>query len=120
LNARLNQVEAVFEVRQGVLYEPVSAEKFDFILCNPPFFAKEPKTELERAFFAGTNQIVLRAILFGLAAHLSPNGRAFLVVSDQIGFEQLLSNLDLGGLRWQIANRKRWWGEQQLIYDLRF
>jgi HemK-related putative methylase len=118
LNAEINQLTGNLEVRFGATYDPVAVEKFDLILCNPPYFAKEPETELERAFFAGTNQSILRAILLGLAGHLSPGGHALLVVSDQIGFERLLPQLDLGGLSWQVAARKRWWGEQQVIYDL--
>jgi release factor glutamine methyltransferase len=116
LNAMLNQLEDKVEVWQGVLFEPLKGEKPDIILCNPPYFAKEPKTELERAFFAGSNQIVLQSILTGIAVNLAPNGQALLVVSDQIGFEKLLDQLDLGHLRWRTVARQKWWAEEQLVY----
>ncbi|MBI3466981.1 MAG: methyltransferase [Planctomycetes bacterium] len=35
-NARLNEISNV-ELRQGSLYEPVEAERFDLIAANPPF-----------------------------------------------------------------------------------
>ena len=36
-NARLNGLEGVVECRLGSLFEPVAGERFDLIVCNPPY-----------------------------------------------------------------------------------
>jgi len=36
LNARINDVEKIVDIRHGYLYEPVKKEKFNTIITNPP------------------------------------------------------------------------------------
>lgn len=78
INALLNGFERRIEVRHGSLFEPVAGERFDLVVCNPPYYPGRPGTDLEVALrspgFAG-------GFAAGLAAHLKPPGSALVVLS---------------------------------------
>jgi release factor glutamine methyltransferase len=88
VNALLNGVEDRVEVRHGNLFDPVGGERFDVVLCNPPFYLGEPRTLLEGAFYSTD----FAARFSGeLPSHLAANGFALVVLSsagDEAGFEQ--------------------------------
>lgn len=85
-NAVLNQVEDRVEVREGDLFGPVAGERFDLVLCNPPFYRGLPRTPLERAF---RSDDFAERFAAGLQRHLSADGFALMVLSsdgDEAGF----------------------------------
>jgi hypothetical protein len=74
-NAALNGVENVV-FRQGDLYAPAGGEKFDLIICQPPFVARAPHTEEVVFLHAGSEgDEIAKRVLDGCGEHLLPNGR---------------------------------------------
>jgi len=75
---------APVELRQGSLFAPVAGERFDVIVSNPPYVGDEERAGLDAevrdwepagALFAGVGGLdVLRPLVAGAAAHLSPGG----------------------------------------------
>jgi SAM-dependent methyltransferase len=80
INLALNGIQNV-EVRQGSLYEPLHAERFDLVVSQPPFIAK-PETSSEVTFlYGGRRGDELALELFGgLSAHLNPTGKGIFLV----------------------------------------
>ncbi len=78
LNALVNHLEARIETRLGDLFEPVRAERFDVILFNPPYYRGQPRDFADRAW-RGSD--VFDRFLAELPAHLTPQGRALVVLS---------------------------------------
>ena len=78
--------------------------KAPLIVCNPPWLPARPSSPIEHAIYDEGSQM-LRGFLAGLAAHLSPKGEGWLVLSDlaeHLGLrtrEQLLAWIAEGGLR---------------------
>ena len=68
----LNRVENV-ELRHGSLFEPVSDERFDLIVSNPPFILSPERRLLYRD---GGGTAITRAIIEGAAARLREEGFA--------------------------------------------
>ena len=74
------------------------------IVCNPPWLPARPSSPIEHAIYDEGSHM-LRGFLSGLAAHLSPKGEGWLVLSDlaeHLGLrtrEQLLAWIAEGGLR---------------------
>lgn len=74
------------------------------VVCNPPWLPARPSSPIEHAIYDEGSQM-LRGFLAGLAAHLSPKGEGWLVLSDlaeHLGLrtrEQLLAWIADGGLR---------------------
>ena len=96
LNAELNG--AALDLRAGSLYEPVVGERFDRIVCNPPFVITPRDTAGVPAYtyrdggFTGDG--LVEAVVRGAAEHLAPSGIA-----------QLLGNWEVHGD--QAATRDR-------------
>ena len=66
------------EVRECDLFPEGRA---DLVLCNPPWVPADAHTPLERAVYDPGGRFLSR-FLAGLRDHLSPDGEAFLVLSD--------------------------------------
>jgi release factor glutamine methyltransferase len=78
INALLHRVEDRVEVREGDLFGPVGGERFDRVLFNPPYFRREPRDLLERAFFSTD---VVERFATGLRDHLTPGGQCLLLLA---------------------------------------
>ncbi|MEC5388100.1 class I SAM-dependent methyltransferase [Uliginosibacterium sp. H3] len=74
------------------------------IVCNPPWVPARPSSPLEHAVYDPDSRM-LRGFLNGLAAHLTPRGEGWLILSDlaeHLGLrsrEELMSMVEGAGLR---------------------
>jgi len=74
------------------------------IVCNPPWVPARPSSPIEHAVFDPDSRM-LRGFLNGLAAHLTPGGQGWLILSDfaeHLGLrsrEELLGWIDAAGLK---------------------
>jgi hypothetical protein len=81
-----------------------------FIVCNPPWLPARPSAPLERAIYDEDGSM-LRGFLAGLPAHLTPNGEAWLILSDlaeQLGLrapDELNALIHAAGL--QVLGREQ-------------
>ena len=81
-NAALGAYDHI-EVREGSLFGPVSGERFDLVVANPPFLPAPPAVPLPLCGDGGPHgDRVLRALLDGLPAHLEGDGRALIYGED--------------------------------------
>jgi methylase of polypeptide subunit release factors len=75
--ARLGYAQQV-EVVQAALFP---AGRAPLIVCNPPWIPARPSSAIEYAIYDPDSRM-LRGFLSGLAAHLTPGGEGWLVISD--------------------------------------
>jgi release factor glutamine methyltransferase len=78
INALLNRLEHRIDVRLGDLFAPVSGERFDLILFNPPFVLGTPRDDRDRAWRSSD---VAERFASELEAHLKPGGAALVLLS---------------------------------------
>lgn len=78
LNAIALRLEHQIETRIGDLFEPVRGERFDLILFNPPFYRGQPRNMADCAW---RSPDMFDRFLRELPAHLTPPGRALVVLS---------------------------------------
>lgn len=80
-NAALNQAE--IEVREGSLFAPVADEQFDLIVSNPPFVITPDTLRADGLVTyrdgGRAGDTLVRDMVRGTIAHLTANGRAFLL-----------------------------------------
>jgi HemK-related putative methylase len=76
MNAALNGVRV--ECRHGDLFAPLTGQRFDAVLFNPPFLVGTPASERDCAW---RSVDVAGRFAAGLDAHLAPGGRAYLLLS---------------------------------------
>lgn len=88
-NAHLNGVYVRF--MQGNLFEPVAEERFDAILCNPPYLTADDMAHLQTevaceprmALFGGEDGLMFyRRLAHEVYRHLKPGGYALFEVGD--------------------------------------
>ena len=74
-NAELNGLAHV-ECKEGSLFEPVRGERFDLIVCNPPYALSPAETYTYR----DGGPSLSRSIVRGAADHLTPAGLLLMLV----------------------------------------
>lgn len=88
--ARLGLAECV-EVVQADLFPEGRAP---LVVCNPPWVPARPSSRLEHAVYDPDSRM-LRGFLAGLAAHLTPDGEGWLILSDLAEHLGLRSRVEL-------------------------
>lgn len=114
INALLNRVEDRVELRTGDLFAPVSEERFDLVLFNPPFFRGAPGDTLDRAW---RSPDVLERFARDLPDHLEPRGRALVVLSTDGAGGELLEALERAGFGPSVVDRRDLGNEVVTVYS---
>jgi len=89
------------EVIEADLFPPGRA---GLVVCNPPWLPAQPSSSIEHAVYDPDSRMLL-GFLNGLAAHLTPNGEGWLLLSDlaeHIGLRsraELLAAFEAAGLK---------------------
>jgi SAM-dependent methyltransferase len=100
-NVRRLGLDGRVEVVQADLFPPGQAP---LVVCNPPWVPGRASSPIEHAVYDEGSRM-LRGFLAGLAAHLSPQGEGWLILSDlaeHLGLrsrDELLAWIDAAGLR---------------------
>ena len=115
INALLNLVEHQVDPRQGDLFAPVSGERFDVVLFNPPYYRGLPRDNFD---FAWRSPDVIERFAADLGAHLSPGGHALLVLSSDGEHETFLRALDSGGYRRTTVAHRDFLNEQMWVFQV--
>jgi release factor glutamine methyltransferase len=115
INARLNHAENRIEVRHGDLFAPVSGERFDLILFNPPFLQGTPRDDRDRAW---RSTDVAERFAAGVAAHLKPAGSALVVLSTFGGACTFLDEFHRCGLTASVLAERRFVNERLAVFRL--
>jgi HemK-related putative methylase len=113
INALMNRVESLVDVREGDLFASVAADRFDLVTFNPPFFHGEPKDAQDRAW---RSTDVMERFAAGLRGHLTRDGEALIVFSSDGEEEAMLDALRSAGFEPEIATRKDLWNEVVTVY----
>lgn len=116
INAMLNRVEHLIEVREGDLFEPVRGERFDLILFNPPYYRGAPRDELDRAWRA---EDVFERFARQLRGMLAPGGYALIILSTDGDCAELLAELEGAGFRNDVVEQKDLINEVATLYAVR-
>lgn len=96
-NASSRPVGDRVEVRRGDLWAPVGNERFDVVVCNPPYQVGEPADSLDVAFHAPSS--FGERFAAGLREHLRPGGRSLIVLSTNGAPETFLVPLRAQGFQ---------------------
>ena len=101
---RLTLTERIEVVEADLFPDLATIGRAPLILCNPPWIPARPATPLEHAVYDFESRM-LRGFLAGLAAHLTPGGEGWLILSDiaeHLGLrtrDELLAWIETAGLK---------------------
>jgi methylase of polypeptide subunit release factors len=83
----------------------VGGERFDRIVCNPPYFPGTPRTLAEHAYMGGPGYEWLGRLAAGARAHLVPGGQVLVVLGDATDIAAILARLTAPG--WTVREVAR-------------
>lgn len=109
------------EVLQSDLFESLDNRRFDLIVVNPPYFAKEPVDDDERAWFAGADLGYFERFFSGLGNHLAVGarlGNSLMVLSEGCDMQTIAAAADRHGFDLAVATRKRVWLGVQVVWTI--
>jgi len=115
INVFLNHQESKVDVRLGDLFAPVSAERFDLILFNPPFLRGTPQNDRDRAWRSSD---IAERFAAALGGHLKPGGCALVLLSSFGGAAAFLDEFRRHGFAVSVLAERRFVNEQLAIFRL--
>jgi release factor glutamine methyltransferase len=115
INVLLHHQESRVDVRLGDLFAPVSGERFDLVVFNPPFLQGVPQDDRDRAW--RSNDVAER-FGAGLSNHLKPNGCALVLLSSFGGAAAFLDAFRRHGLAVSVFAQRRFVNERVAIFKL--
>jgi release factor glutamine methyltransferase len=115
INAHLNLVEHKIDLRHGDLFGPVSGERFDLVLFNPPFLRGAPRDDRDRAW---RSTDVAERFSAGLGAHLKPGGSALVLLSTFGDGRVFLEEFYRQGFEISVLAERRFINERVTIFRL--
>ena len=108
VNARLNGVRV--RARRGDVFTPVSGERFDLIVANPPYLPGEvdgPVRGAARAWEGGHDgRRLIDRFLAEAPRHLTPGGELMMIHSSVCGEQATLERLRGAGLEPSVIERR--------------
>ena len=118
LNASLYGLAGRLKVVLGDMFAPVAGERFDLIICNPPYLRGEPISQGTLAYMAGEDFRWLRLFGRGAVEHLALGGRCLLVLADSTDLRAALGIFSSGGWRVRLLARRDLVVERLYIVEL--
>lgn len=118
-NATANSLTV--EVLQSDLFEALPNRRFDLIVVNPPYFAKDPVDDAERAWFAGEDLGYFERFFAGLDDHLAagPNvGTGLMVLSEGCDMETISAAAARHRFVLSVVDERRAWLGVQVVWRI--
>lgn len=116
INAQMNRLEHLIEVREGDLFAPVAGQRFDLVLFNPPFFRGKPKDLFDLAW---RDDHVRDRFAAALPAALTPQGKALILLSTDGEAAEMLQALRRAGLQVEAVAQRNYGNEIMTVYQAR-
>lgn len=112
-NARLNKLDVTFIQADILNYKDITSEKYDAIVCNPPYIRESEKVDMQpnvlrfephNALFVPNNNPLLfyRKVMDFAHYNLKPNGMLFFEMNENLGNDMKQLAEDNGFVRVKI------------------
>lgn len=119
-NASANGLD--IEVLQSDLFGELFDRRFDLVVVNPPYFAKDPVDDAERAWFAGEDLGYFVRFFAGLGVHLTDDphaGESLMVLSEGCDMQTISAAAERHGFVLTPSSRQRVWLGVQIVWLIR-
>lgn len=115
-NSKSNNVS--ISIIQSDLFDKIPDDHFDLIAINPPYYPKEPRNELEMAWYCGTDFQYFEKLFSQLGNYIHVNTKTLMVLSEDCNLEKIFAIAKQNQINFkEIVNRKFWW-EKNMIYEI--
>lgn len=116
LNAELN--ECNITVVHSDLFDSIPRQQFDFIVINPPYFAKDPENESEYAWFCGKEFQYFEKLFRQIGDFIFSSTIVLMVLSEDCEIEKIKSIAGKNKIEMNLVESKKFFGEENFIFTI--
>ncbi len=99
------------------LFDAIEQPQFDFIIINPPYYPKEPKSDKEKAWFCGQNFEYFKKLFLQLSSHVA-HAEIIMILSEDCNFEKIKSLAIENKMMLKKRFEKKVFFERNVIYSI--
>lgn len=103
---------------QSDLFDNIENIHFDYIIINPPYYPKKPKTVKEQAWFCGENFEYFEKLFYQLNSKIELQN-VFMILSEDCEIEKIKRIGLQNNLSFEILKSKTVFKEKNYIYSLK-
>lgn len=116
LNKNCIQNNASINIYYSDLFEKIEDINFDFIIINPPYYPKEPKSIKEQAWFCGQNFEYFES-LFNQIKEKNIQSKIFMILSQDCKIENILHIAKKNEVEFNLIKEVKIFGETNFIFE---
>ena len=116
LNKTCIQNNASINFYYSDLFEKIEDINFDFIIINPPYYPKEPKSIKEQAWFCGQNFEYFES-LFNQIKEKNIQSKIFMILSQDCKIENILQIAKKNEVEFNLIKEVKIFGETNFIFE---
>ena len=100
------------------LFESIEKQDWDLILINPPYYPKNPTTELERAMFCGEEFEYFERLFEQLVPVLPLAESCLMILSEDCNINRISEKAESQGLKLSFEQEYKNWWEINYIFKI--
>jgi release factor glutamine methyltransferase len=117
-NTYTNRVK--INIVQSDLFENISEQTFDYIIINPPYYKKDPRSESEYAWYCGENGEYFEKLFSQLLDYTHHATKIFMVLCDGCDLEMIKRMAAKNTIELNCVQQSSNWVEDNFIFKLDF
>lgn len=103
-NARANDVQ--IGVLRSDLFDGLRGQPFDWIIINPPYYAKAPQNESDFAWYCGENFEYFKKLFDRLVEFIHPDSHVLMVLTQGCDLESIFNTGHQAGYRFELLRER--------------
>ncbi|MBL7893224.1 MAG: methyltransferase [Bacteroidia bacterium] len=115
-NARWNRVS--MSIIQSDLFDNIPKQIFDYVIINPPYYKKDPKTDPERAWYCGKNMEYFSRLFKQIPGYLGERSVVLMVLSEDCDIDRIKELAEENKLVFNLLAEKKLFLETNYIYKI--
>lgn len=118
LKKSVEENKVALEVLESNLFEKLENKKFDYIIINPPYYPKNPKSVKEKAWFCGENFDYFEMLFMQLPKFLSDINQTYMILSEDCELEKIKAIALKNEIAFELILEKKVLAEKNYIFKL--
>lgn len=115
-NALDNNV--TIKIIKSDLFQQIPKQTFDIIAINPPYYPKQPRNDLEKAWYCGVNFEYFYALFREIKDYMTTSSIVLMVLSDGCDIQGITTIANKNGLKLALYHQQQIWWEREFIFRI--
>jgi release factor glutamine methyltransferase len=105
-------------ITESNLFEKLQNKAFDYIIINPPYYPKSPKSIKEYAWFCGENFEYFEQLFTQLPNFITPKNEVYMILSQDCNIQNIKTIAQKNKIGFDLVAKKKVAGEKNYIYQM--